>query len=329
MNSVTGDYDTISQCSYYWGKNKIYKKLDLIAEWIHEQGCWEKDELSYDLYLKRIRKVKYKPLPKDELNILIKEAQKGNTQSLKKVVNANLRFALYISRKFQNLGLPLTDLIQEANIGLIKAIYNFDVSRGFSFSTYAMWYIKGEIMNALKNFNDGIRCSTQIINFIFKLNRYKSKYYCTYGEDPGFDQICKALNIDEGNPLSQYIEMIPHSISLDGIRNYIDNDEEFEFFIESGCNYDLIDSYLYGNDRNIDDLRHESLTIEIKRALNQLYERERKIVKMHYGLGCEEMEDEWIGSIFDLTRTRVDEIQKKAIRRLRGQRSRILKMYLG
>ena len=247
---------------------------------------------------------------------LAQRIKKGDRKALEKLTKANLRFVVSVAKQYQNQGLSLPDLINEGNVGLIKAAEKFDETRGFKFISYAVWWIRQSILQAIAEQSRIVRLPLNQVGSVNKINRVLNKFEQEHERRPSIDEI--ADNID-----------IPHEKIEEAMKvntRHVSVDAPFA----EGEDNSLLD-VLPNNDSPMADsnLNQESLSKEVERALNQLHERERDILKMFFGIGCQEMTLEEIGAKFDLTRERVRQIKEKAIRRLKGQKSRLLKSYLG
>ena len=240
-------------------------------------------------------------------------------RALDKLVKANLRFVVSVSKQYQNQGLSLPDLINEGNLGLIKAAQRFDETRGFKFISYAVWWIRQSILQALAEQSRIVRLPLNKIGAINKINKTLSKLEQDLEREPSYDE------------LSEVMDMLPQDI-YDTMRNnnrHLSMDAPLSTTEDGGNMYDLM-----GNENSISpdkDLISESLQHEIFRALSTLTEREADVVKLFFGLGGKHPHSlEEIGEKFELTRERVRQIKEKAVRRLKhGSRSRLLKSYLG
>ena len=232
-----------------------------------------------------------------------------------KLTRANLRFVVSVAKQYQNQGLSLPDLINEGNLGLIKAAQKFDETRGFKFISYAVWWIRQSILQALAEQSRIVRLPLNQVGSLNKISKELSKFEQENQRRPSAEELANRLDIP--------VEKISSTISVSG--RSISVDAPFAEG-EDNCMLDV----LTNDDSPMADssLNQESLSKEVDRALNQLHDREREILKMFFGIGCQEMTLEEIGDKFDLTRERVRQIKEKAIRKLKGQKSRLLKSYL-
>jgi RNA polymerase primary sigma factor len=276
-----------------------------------------RETASLDMYLQDIGRVEL-ITAQDEV-VLAQKIKSGDQQALDKLVKANLRFVVSVAKQYQNQGLSLPDLINEGNFGLIKAAQRFDETRGFKFISYAVWWIRQSILQALAEQSRIVRLPLNKIGAINKINKTASMLEQELEREPSYDEISAA------------IDMMPQDIS-DTMRNnsrHMSMDAPLSANEDGGTMYDLLRNESSQNpDR---ELMGESLQLEIFRALSTLTEREADVVKLFFGLSGKHPHSlEEIGEKFDLTRERVRQIKEKAVRRLKhGSRSRLLKAYLG
>ena len=247
---------------------------------------------------------------------LAQRIRRGDRAALEKLVCANLRFVVSVAKQYQNQGMSLTDLISEGNIGLIKAAEKFDETRGFKFISYAVWWIRQSILQALAEQSRNIRLPLNQVGLLNKISKESALFEQRHQRRPTADELSDILGI----PAEKIEEAMSHSgssISMDAP------------FVEGEDN-SLLD-VLPSSDTPTTDrsLMNESLATEIDRALSTLSEREKEILQMLFGIGCQEMTLEEIGDHFGLTRERVRQVKEKALRRLRNtSRSALLKPYL-
>ena len=252
----------------------------------------------------------------DEEIVLAEKIRNGDERALNKLINANLRFVVSVAKQYQNQGLTLPDLIQEGNLGLIKAAQKFDETRGFKFISYAVWWIRQSILQALAEQSRIVRLPLNQVGSLNKINKALAKFEQENQRRPSPEELAKDLDIP--------VEKIVETLKASGRQTSIDAP-----FAEGEEN-SLIDVLSDDSAPTTDStLTKESLSTEVDRALNLLQEREREILKMAFGIGCQEMTLEEISAKFELTRERVRQIKEKAIMKLKGQKSKILKSYLG
>ena len=273
-----------------------------------------RDTASLDKYLQEIGREEL--LSVDEEVELAQRIRQGDDRALNRLVCANLRFVVSVAKQYQNQGLSLPDLINEGNVGLIKAAQKFDETRGFKFISYAVWWIRQSILQALAEQSRIVRLPLNQVGSLNKINKAISKFEQDLQRRPSAEELSKMLDID--------VEKISESVSVNGRHTSLDAP-----FSDSEDN-SLMDVLTDADAPNTDSsLNQESLSVEVDRALSQLSPRERDILKMFFGIGCQEMTLEEIELKLYLTRERVRQIKEKAIRRLKGQRSRHLRAFLG
>ena len=274
-----------------------------------------RESASLDKYLQEIGR---EPLVSVEEEVdLAQRIRQGDERALDKLVRANLRFVVSVSKQYQNQGLSLPDLINEGNLGLIKAAEKFDETRGFKFISYAVWWIRQSILQALAEQSRIVRLPLNQVGSLNKINKAFSAFEQKYERKPSAEELARELDMPE-DKVADTLKVSGRSTSIDAP------------FAEGEDN-SLLD-VLPNADSPVADrsLINESLSKEIDRALDTLTERESEIIKMFFGIGCQEMTLEEIGEQFGLTRERVRQMKEKAIRRLRqNSRSKLLKGYLG
>jgi len=275
-----------------------------------------RDNQSLDKYLQEIGEVQLLS-PGKEIE-LARKIKKGDQKSLEKLTKANLRFVVSVAKQYQNQGLSLGDLINEGNLGLIKAAKRFDETRGFKFISYAVWWIRQSILQALAEQSRVVRLPLNRVGALNKIGKAFSNLEQTFEREPSATEIAEEL------------EMTPFEVSdtLKISGRHISMDAPFN----QGEDNRLLDVIQNDHQPTPDNqLLDESLKIEIERALNTLTRRESEVVKLYFGLDREHpLTLEEIGEQFSLTRERVRQIKEKAIRRLRHtSRSRTLRAYLG
>ena len=273
-----------------------------------------RESQSLDKYLQEIGREEL--ISVEEEVELAQRIRQGDQRALDKLTKANLRFVVSVAKQYQNQGLALPDLINEGNLGLIKAAQKFDETRGFKFISYAVWWIRQSILQALAEQSRIVRLPLNQVGSLNKISKALSKFEQEHERRASPEELADEL----GMPADKVIE----TIKVSGRHTSIDAP-----FVEGEDN-SLLDVLTNEDSPTADSaLTHESLSKEVDRALHQLNEREREILKMFFGIGCQEMTLEEIGTKFDLTRERVRQIKEKAIRRLKGSRSKLLRDYLG
>lgn len=277
-----------------------------------------RETASLDKYLQEIGRVEL--ITADEEVELARRIRAGDQSALEKLTKANLRFVVSVSKQYQNQGLSLPDLINEGNLGLIKAGQRFDETRGFKFISYAVWWIRQSILQALAEQARIVRLPLNKIGSINKINKTFSNLEQNFEREPTPEEIAKVLEITEDD-VKEAMKINGRHVSMDA--PLVSGEEE------ANNMYDVMMS----EDSPKPDMTliNESLRKEIERALTTLTPREADIIRLYFGLGGAHPKTlEEIGETFDLTRERVRQIKEKAIRRLKHtSRSRILKTYLG
>ncbi len=275
-----------------------------------------RETASLDKYLQEIGKVEL--ITADEEVALAQRIKQGDQSALEKLTKANLRFVVSVSKQYQNQGLSLPDLINEGNLGLIKAAQRFDETRGFKFISYAVWWIRQSILQALAEQSRIVRLPLNKIGSINKINKAYAQLEQLFEREPNADEIAHLLEISE-NEVKESMKNSGRHVSMDAP---LVQDED-------NTMYDVLRSE--ENTTPDTGLLYESLRKEIERAVSTLTQREADVIRLYFGLnGSHPMTLEEIGEKFDLTRERVRQIKEKAIRRLKHtSRSKILKTYLG
>ena len=274
-----------------------------------------RESASLDKYLQEIGKEEL--ITVEEEVELAQRIRKGDQRALEKLTRANLRFVVSVAKQYQNQGLSLPDLINEGNLGLIKAAEKFDETRGFKFISYAVWWIRQSILQALAEQSRIVRLPLNQVGSLNKINKAYARFEQEHERRPSPEELAEILDIPA--------EKIADTLRVSGRHISVDAP-----FVEGEDN-SLLD-VLVNDDSPVADktLMNESLSTEVEPALATLTERERDIIKLFFGIGCQEMTLEEIGEKFGLTRERVRQIKEKAIRRLRhSSRSKLLKAYLG
>lgn len=256
-------------------------------------------------------------LSTDEEVELAQRIKKGDRKALEKLTKANLRFVVSVAKQYQNQGLSLSDLINEGNLGLIKAAEKFDETRGFKFISYAVWWIRQSILQAISEQSRIVRLPLNQVGSVNKINREINRFEQLNERRPSVDEIAEKVDLPQ-EKIDEAMNINGHQISVDAP------------FVEGEDN-SLLD-VMANNDAPMADnlLVEESLRSEIQTALNALNERERNVLEASYGINQPELTLEEIGSKFGLTRERVRQIKEKAIRKLRNSKTnKFLKTYLG
>lgn len=269
---------------------------------------------SLDKYLQEISR---EPMISVEEEVeLAQRIRRGDRAALDKLTRANLRFVVSVAKQYQNQGLTLSDLINEGNLGLIKAAERFDETRGFKFISYAVWWIRQSILQALAEQSRNIRLPLNQVGLLNRINKEMARFEQEHERRPSSEELAEALDVPV-DKIEETMKQTGRSISVDAP------------FVEGEEN-SLLDVLPSTDSPHTDHtLLNESLATEIERALSTLTPREKEVLQMAFGIGCHEMTLEEIADRFELTRERVRQIKEKALRRLRTtSRSTILKPYL-
>ncbi len=275
-----------------------------------------RETASLDKYLQDIGKEEL--ITADEEVLLAQKVKQGDHLALEKLVKANLRFVVSVAKQYQNQGLSLPDLINEGNLGLIKAAKRFDETRGFKFISYAVWWIRQSILQALAEQSRIIRLPLNQVGSLNKIKKATSKLEQQFERTPSAEEIAEKLEMPNYK-IDAAKKITTRYISMDAP---LTKDDETKF----------LDVFVSDDSPHTDDtLMRESLAREIQRSLATLTKKERDVINLYYGIGMPHgLTLEEIGAKFDLTRERVRQIKEKAIRRLKHtSRSKLLKAYLG
>ncbi len=269
---------------------------------------------SLDKYLQEISKEDLIPI--EEEVKLAKRIRAGDKLALERLVKANLRFVISVAKQYQNQGLSLPDLINEGNLGLMKAARKFDETRGFKFISYAVWWIRQSILQAIAEQGRTVRLPLNQVGFVNRLSKAQTLFEQTNERPPSVNELADMLELPSDKVFDSLLSAIP-TVSIDAPMGT----EEDTNLLDMVVNHDSPKADL--------KLEKESLTAEIERALSTLTFRESRVLKLFYGISFREMSLEEIGDEMGLTRERVRQIKEKAIRRLRQtSRSKNLKNYL-
>jgi RNA polymerase primary sigma factor len=275
-----------------------------------------RESQSLDKYLQEIGKVDL--LTADEEVVLAKRIREGDQLALEKLTKANLRFVVSVAKQYQNQGLSLGDLINEGNLGLIKAAQRFDETRGFKFISYAVWWIRQSILQALAEQSRIVRLPLNRVGSLNKISKTFSELEQKFEREPSPEELAEVLEVSASEVVDT-MKISGRHVSMDA--PFVQGEEN-----------SLLDVLENDGDEKPDDgLMNDSLRKEVQRALSTLTSREADVISLYFGLNGEHaMTLEEIGEKFNLTRERVRQIKEKAIRRLRHtSRSKTLKPYLG
>ena len=293
-------------------------KLEIMRQLKITKQVTNRETASLDKYLLEIGKEDL--ISAEEEVILAQKIRNGDRKALERLTKANLRFVVSVSKQYQNQGLTLPDLINEGNLGLIKAAERFDETRGFKFISYAVWWIRQSILQALAEQARIVRLPLNKIGTINKINKAYSELEQKFERPPSAEELGEFLEVST-EEVRQSLSSSGRHVSMDAPLS--ENDES------SSSMYDILpNTYMNSPEK---ELVTESLRKDIERSLSTLTIREGEVVRLYYGLnGFYPLTLEEIGEQFDLTRERVRQIKEKAIRRLKHtSRSRMLKSYLG
>ncbi|HEX7365747.1 MAG TPA: RNA polymerase sigma factor RpoD/SigA [Pelobium sp.] len=279
------------------------------------QSITNRESQSLDKYLHEIGKVDL--ITAEEEVILAQKIREGDQAALERLTKTNLRFVVSVAKQYQNQGLTLGDLINEGNLGLIKAAKRFDETKGFKFISYAVWWIRQSILQAIAEQSRIVRLPLNQVGSLSKISKAFSKLEQEFEREPSPEELADTLETT--------VEKISDTLSNSG--RHVSMDAPFV----QGEENTLLDVLENDNPNTDSSLIDESLSEEIKRSLSTLTEREREIIVLFFGLSTNHpLSLEEIGEKFNLTRERVRQIKDKALQRLRHtSRSKILKSYLG
>jgi len=276
-----------------------------------------RESQSLDKYLQDIGKEEL--ITAEEEVELARRIKQGDQLALEKLTRANLRFVVSVAKQYQNQGLTLPDLINEGNLGLIKAAQKFDETRGFKFISYAVWWIRQSILQALAEQARIVRLPLNQVGSLNKINKAFSKLEQEYERPPTPEELAETLEVPE--------DKVKESLNVSG--RHVSMDAPLSSNEDGGTLMDVMSNQ---DSPNADQtLMSESLQREIERSLSTLTDKEREIIRLFFGIGMNHgLTLEEIGAKFNLTRERVRQIKEKAIRRLRHtSRNKLLKAYLG
>lgn len=276
-----------------------------------------RESQSLEKYLQEIGKVEL-ITPEEEVQLAIRIKQ-GDLKALDRLTKANLRFVVSVAKQYQNQGLSLPDLINEGNLGLIKAAQRFDETRGFKFISYAVWWIRQSILQALAEQSRIVRLPLNKVGLTNRINKAFQQLEQEYEREPSAEELAEVLELDT-DEVAATLNMSSRHVSMDS--PIADGEDSTLVDIMFNPNAELADEHI---------INKESLKKEIERSLNTLTERQQEVIRYFFGIGIDHpMSLEDIGERFCLTRERVRQIKDKAITKLRNtSRSKLLKSYLG
>ena len=274
-----------------------------------------RESASLEKYLQEIGKEEM--ISAEEEVELAQRIKKGDQKALERLTRANLRFVVSVAKQYQNQGLSLPDLINEGNLGLLKAAERFDETRGFKFISYAVWWIRQSILQAISEQSRIVRLPLNQVGSVNKINREINRFEQLNERRPSLEEIAEKVDLPE-DKIDEAMNINGHHISMDA--PFVDGEDNSLLDVMANTDAPMADNLLVA----------ESLKSEIQTALNALNERERNVVEASYGINQPELTLEEIGSKFGLTRERVRQIKEKAIRKLRNSKTnKFLKTYLG
>ena len=308
-------------CHFFWSyqenaiplhfgyKNQPMRQLKII------KSITNRESASLEKYLQEIGKEEM--ISAEEEAELAQRIRKGDQKALERLTRANLRFVVSVAKQYQNQGMSLPDLINEGNLGLLKAAERFDETRGFKFISYAVWWIRQSILQAISEQSRIVRLPLNQVGSYNKINREISKFEQLNERRPSLDEIAEHIDLP-AEKIDEAMSASGHHVSVDAP------------FVEGEDN-SLLDVMVNEDIPSTDkELVMESLKSEIRHALSILSDRERKIIEDSYGINGQELTLEEIGVKYGLSRERVRQIKEKAIRKLRAcTKNKILKTYLG
>ena len=274
-----------------------------------------RESASLEKYLQEIGKEEM--ISAEEEVELAQQIRKGDKKALERLTRANLRFVVSVAKQYQNQGLSLPDLINEGNLGLLKAAERFDETRGFKFISYAVWWLRQSILQAISEQSRIVRLPLNQVGSVNKINREINRFEQENERRPSLEEIAEKIDLPE-DKIDEAMNINGHHVSVDA--PFAEGEDNSLLDIMPNSDSPMADKTLVA----------ESLKAEIQNALSVLNERERNVVEASYGINCPELTLEEIGEKFGLTRERVRQIKEKAIRKLRMcTKNKILKTYLG
>ena len=290
-------------------KNQTMRQLKII------KSITNRESASLEKYLQEIGKEEM--ISAEEEAELAQRIRKGDQEALERLTRANLRFVVSVAKQYQNQGMSLADLINEGNLGLLKAAERFDETRGFKFISYAVWWIRQSILQAISEQSRIVRLPLNQVGSYNKINREISKFEQINERRPSLEEIAESIDLPT-EKIDEAMSISSHHVSVDA---------PFAEGEDSSLLDVLVNEDIPTTDK---ELVVESLKKEIRNALNILSDRERKVIEDSYGIGGQELTLEEIGTKYGLSRERVRQIKEKAIRKLRTcTKNKILKTYLG
>ena len=273
-----------------------------------------RESASLDKYLQEIGREEL-VTPEEEVE-LAQRIRKGDQEALEKLTRANLRFVVSVAKQYQNQGLSLPDLINEGNLGLIKAAEKFDETRGFKFISYAVWWIRQSILQALAEQSRIVRLPLNQVGSLNKINKALGRFEQEHERQPSTEELSEMIDLPQ-EKIADTLRVSGRHVSVDA--PFVEGEDNSLLYVLPNEDSPMADK----------GLTNESLSIEIDRALQILTPREREIIRSFFGIACQEMTLEEIGERLDLTRERVRQIKEKAIRKLKkSPAKKLLQSYI-
>jgi RNA polymerase primary sigma factor len=274
-----------------------------------------REPTAFDIYLEEINKVPL--MTREEEREVARRARAGDQRALDQLVQANLRFVVSVAKRYANQGIPIEDLVNDGNLGLIKAAQRFDVDRGYKFISYAVWWIRQSMLLSLSQNSRIVRLPLNRANVLYKIGKISRELDQELGRAPTAEEIAEHIDVPVAE-VQETMEIANHHVSLDESLSDSEDDRSFVDYLE--------DDAVVSPDNHVDQ---EMLSADLDRVLKTLTERERTIMQMYYGLNGEEpITLEQIGKRLGLTRERIRQIKEHAIQRLRHQsRAKLLEPY--
>lgn len=294
----------------------VTKKYKIMRQLKITKSITNRETASLDKYLQEIGREEL--ITADQEVLLAQRIKLGDQEALEKLVKANLRFVVSVAKQYQNQGLSLPDLINEGNLGLIKAAQRFDETRGFKFISYAVWWIRQSILQALAEQSRIVRLPLNQVGSLSKIRKESNRLEQRFERPPSAEEIAEAMEVPQ-QKIDAALKISTRYISMDAPLAEDEDTKYIDVFVNEDAE---------GTDNT---LIKESLLKEIHRSLSTLSEKERQVLYLYFGIGMNHgLTLEEIGIKFDLTRERVRQIKERAIRRLKqSSRSKLLKYYLG
>jgi len=313
MLKIRGIFLVITEKSLTFALSK--KNITTMRQLKITKSITNRESAALEKYLQEISKESM--ISAEEEVELAQRIKRGDQKALERLTKANLRFVVSVAKQYQNQGLSLPDLINEGNLGLLKAAERFDETRGFKFISYAVWWIRQSILQAISEQSRIVRLPLNQVGSVNKINREINRFEQLNERRPSVDEIAEKVDLPQ-DKIDEAMNINGHQISVDA--PFVDGEDNSLLDVMTNNDAPMADTLLV----------EESLKSEIQNALSALNERERNVVEASYGINQPELTLEEIGTKFGLTRERVRQIKEKAIRKLRNSKAnKFLKTYLG